>query len=294
MLKIEHIEKSFGKKAVLRDLNLEVAEGSVFGLVGINGAGKSTLLRLIAGVYEPDAGTVCLNGQDTFAVPSVRRDIAFVADDPYYPVGSTVRSVSKLYRSMYAFDEEAYRRYMKMFDLEEGMSILNLSKGMKKRVSLLFALSVHPKLLLLDEAYDGLEPLARLRFRNVLTERIEDEKISVIISSHNLKELEDVCDSYGILENGKMLTYGDLLAAREMINRYQVVFRNEVARDAFAGLDILHYEQEGRVVKLVIRGAESEVRGHLEKMEPLILDVLNVSFEELFIYELESRGGMYE
>lgn len=294
MLKIEHVAKSFGKKEVLRDLNLEVTEGSVFGLVGINGAGKSTLLRLIAGVYEPDEGTICLDGKDTFAVPAARRDIVFVADEPYYPIGSTVRSVSQLYRTMYDFDEDAYLKYMKMFDLEESMSILNLSKGMKKRVSLLFGLSVHPKLLLLDEAYDGLEPLARLRFRNVLTERIEDEKISVIISSHNLKELEDVCDSYGILEDGKMLTYGDLLEARERLNRYQIVFEREVTKDVFSGFDILHYEQEGRVVKLVIRGEESAVLKRLEELNPLLLDVLNVSFEELFIYELESRGEIHE
>ncbi len=294
MLKIEHVNKSFGRKEVLKDLNLEVKDSSIFGLVGVNGAGKSTLLRLISGVYEADGGTIRFNDLDTFANPSIRKEIAFVSDEQYFPIGSTIASVRQLYEAMYDFDKDAYEKYLKMFELEEKFSILNLSKGMKKRVSLLFALSIHPKLLLLDEAYDGLEPLARLRFKKVLADLLEDEQITVIISSHNLKELEDICDSYGILEDGKMLTYGDLVESREQINKYQVVFQDEKQKEDFNDFEILHYEQEGRVIRLVLRGEEEEVRNKLEEMKPVILDVLPVNFEELFIYELESRGENHE
>ena len=294
MLKIEHVNKSFGRKEVLKDLNLEVKDSSIFGLVGVNGAGKSTLLRLISGVYEADGGTIRFNDLDTFANPSIRKEIAFVSDEQYFPIGSTIASVRQLYEAMYDFDKDAYEKYMKMFELEEKFSILNLSKGMKKRVSLLFALSIHPKLLLLDEAYDGLEPLARLRFKKVLADLLEDEQITVIISSHNLKELEDICDSYGILEDGKMLTYGDLVESREQINKYQVVFQDEKQKEDFNDFEILHYEQEGRVIRLVLRGEKEEVRNKLEEMKPVILDVLPVNFEELFIYELESRGENHE
>lgn len=294
MLKIEHVNKSFGRKEVLKDLNLEVKDSSIFGLVGVNGAGKSTLLRLISGVYEADGGTIRFNDLDTFANPSIRKEIAFVSDEQYFPIGSTIASVRQLYEAMYDFDKDAYEKYLKMFELEEKFSILNLSKGMKKRVSLLFALSIHPKLLLLDEAYDGLEPLARLRFKKVLADLLEDEQITVIISSHNLKELEDICDSYGILEDGKMLTYGDLVESREQINKYQVVFQDEKQKEDFYDFEILHYEQEGRVIRLVLRGEEEEVRNKLEEMKPVILDVLPVNFEELFIYELESRGENHE
>ena len=294
MLKIEHVNKSFGRKEVLKDLNLEVKDSSIFGLVGVNGAGKSTLLRLISGVYEADGGTIRFNDLDTFANPSIRKEIAFVSDEQYFPIGSTIASVRQLYEAMYDFDKDAYEKYLKMFELEEKFSILNLSKGMKKRVSLLFALSIHPKLLLLDEAYDGLEPLARLRFKKVLADLLEDEQITVIISSHNLKELEDICDSYGILEDGKMLTYGDLVESREQINKYQVVFQDEKQKEDFNDFEILHYEQEGRVIRLVLRGEEEEVRNKLEEMKPVILDVLPVNFEELFIYELESRGESHE
>jgi len=294
MLKIEHLYKSFGTKQVLNDLNLEVQDGSIFGLVGINGAGKSTLLRLIAGVYQADQGTITLNGSDTYRTPAVRRDIAFVSDEQYYPLGCTVKSLKLLYESMYDFDEEAYRKYMDVFSLEESMSVTNLSKGMKRRVSLLFALSTHPKLILLDEAYDGLEPLARLRFKQILADLLEEEKISVVISSHNLKELEDICDSYGILEDGRIISYGDLLETRDLINKYQAAFPQEVTKDDFKDFDVLHFEREGRVCRMVIRGNREEVTEKLNEMHPLILDVLQTNFEELFIYELESRGETHE
>ena len=294
MLKISHLYKSFKDKEVLKDLNLEVQEGSIFGLVGINGAGKSTLLRLIAGVYRADGGTITLNDRDTYADASVRGRIAFVSDEQYYPLGSTIDSLKLLYASMYDFDEEAYRKYLDMFELDPKMSVPNLSKGMKRRVSLLFALSIRPDLILLDEAYDGLEPLARLRFKKALTDLIEDEHVSVIISSHNLKELEDICDTYGILEDGRIISYGDLLQSKERINKYQAAFREELPEDAFKDLDVLHCEKQGRVYNLVIRGPQEEVTEALNRLNPVILDVLQINFEELFIYELESRGTRYE
>ncbi len=290
MLKISQLNKNFGTKEVLKNLDLEVNNGSIFGLVGINGAGKSTLLRLIAGVYQADSGEILLDGRDTYRDEKVRAQIAFVSDEQYYPIGSTVESLKLLYTSVYDFDEEAYQKYLRMFELEPRMSVPNLSKGMKRRVSLLFALSLRPKLILLDEAYDGLEPLARLRFKKALGELIEDEGVSVIISSHNLKELEDICDSYGILEDGHIVSYGDLLEAREMINKYQAAFKDEVPDTAFDSFDLLHFEKQGRVYNLVIRGAEEEVTGKLSAMDPVILDVLPVNFEELFIYEMEKRG----
>ncbi len=290
MLRIEHLYKSFGEKEVLKDLNLEVNEGSIFGLVGINGAGKSTLLRLISGVYQSDSGTIRFNEKDTYEDETIRNEISFVSDSQYYPIGCTVESLKLLYESIYDFDEENYQKYLELFELKPKMSVNNLSKGMKRRVSLLFALSTHPKLILLDEAYDGLEPLARLRFKKALTELIEDEQVSVIISSHNLKELEDICDSFGILEDGRIISYGDLLESKDLINKYQIAFKEEKTKEDFKDFDLLHFEQEGRVFKLVIRGKQEEITEQLKAMQPVLLDVLQVNFEELFIYELESRG----
>lgn len=294
MLKIEHIYKSFGEKPVLNDLNLEVKDGSVFGLVGVNGARKSTLLRTIAGVYQADSGSITLNDMDTYLCPEIRKEIAFAADEFYYPSGSTLQSLKVLYETMYDFDEKVFAEYCDLFELDVKATISNLSKGMKRRVSLVLALSIHPKLLLMDEAYDGLEPLARLRFKRLLAQRIEEEQISVIISSHNLRELEDICDSYGILEDGKIASYGDLIDNRGKVNKYQLAFAEEVDRNRFSAFDVLAFEQEGRVVQMVIRGEEEEVSETLNELHPLLLDVLPVTFEELFIYELESRGRSYE
>ena len=294
MLKIQNLYKAFGDKEVLKDLNLVVEDGSIFGLVGVNGAGKSTLLRLISGVYKADAGTITLNDQDTYREENIRRDIAFVSDEQYFPIGSTIGSLKLLYENMYGFDEQAFQRYLEVFALKEDMVVTNLSKGNKRRTALLFALSIHPKLILLDEAYDGLEPLARLRFKQILTELIEDEQISVIISSHNLKELEDICDSFGILEDGRIISYGDLLQSKEQINKYQIVFEQEQDKEVFKDLDILHFENEGRVYKLVIRGNEEDVTEKLNTLKPVLMDILQVNFEELFIYELESRGMKHE
>ena len=290
MLKIEHLEKSFGSHRVLKDLNLELKEGSVFGLVGVNGAGKSTLLRLIAGVYQPDGGTIQFEGKDTFKDADIRTSISFVSDEPYYEPGTTMESMKLLYESVYPFDQALFQNYCKEFELDPSKPIAGFSKGMKRRMSIIFGLCTHPKLLLLDEAYDGLEPLARLKFKRILAERIEEEKLSVIIASHNLRELEDICDSFGILENGQISEYGDLIETKGKVNKYQAAFNEEVTRDQFSGLDILSFQSEGRVVQMVVRGEEETVRAELAKHDPVLIDVLPVTFEELFIYELESRG----
>lgn len=292
MLKIENLTKRFGNKTVLQHLNMTIQDGSIFGLVGVNGVGKSTLLRLIAGVYDADEGSVTWNNVDTGKEPYIRSQIAFVSDEQYYPIGATVQTMKKFYQDLYPFDEAAYQKYLKVFQLEEKMTILNLSKGMKRRVALLFALCWHPKLILLDEAYDGLEPIARLRFKQVLADLVEDEQVTVIISSHNLRELEDICDSYGILADGNVLSYGDLLESKENVNKYQLAFKDEVNKDLFKEFDVLHLEVEGRVCKAVIKGNEEEVVQSLQQLHPLLLDVLQVSFEEMFIYEVESRGDL--
>ena len=293
MLKIEHLKKNFGSKEVLRGLQMEVKDQSVYGLVGINGAGKSTLLRTIAGIYEPEDGTVTMDGVDTWKEPTVRKKIAFVSDDFYFPMAATIQSMKCMYESMYDFDAQAFEKYRQMFELDTTKPIAGFSKGMKRKTALLFALSIHPRLLLLDEAYDGLEPLARLHFKKALTALLEDEHISVIISSHNLKELEDVCDTFGILEEGKIISYGDLLETKEQVHMYQVAFETTHTEEDFREFDLLHFEQQGQVYQLVIRGKEETVKEKLQAMKPLLLNVLPVNFEELFIYELESRGQQH-
>lgn len=285
MLEIKNVTKAFKDKSVLDNVSLNIDHGSIFGLVGVNGAGKSTLLRSITGIYSLDDGLVLFEGLDTYVDPEIRKRIFLVSDDPYYPYGSSIKSLKMFYKSFYDFDEEVYQKYLNLFKLSETDNISNFSKGMKRQALLLIALACKPELLLLDEAFDGLDPIVRVHIKNALSDLIEDNNSLIIISSHNLKELEDICDSYGILENGHIETYGDLLESKANINKYQLAFKEEVDIEMFKGFDMLYKNMEGRIVTLVIKGNREDVSKKLEALNPLILDVLNVNFEELFIYE---------
>ena len=205
----------------------------------------------------------------------------------YFPFASTINALKDFYSSFYDFNEEYYHKYLEVFHLDANKPISNFSKGMKRQTALVFALAIRPKLLLLDEAFDGLDPFVRYTFKKILTELLEDNESTVIISSHNLKELENICDSYGILENGKIDNYGDLMSNKANINKYQIAFNDEKTKEDFTSFDLLHYSQLGKVITLVIKGNQDEVVKKLEAMHPLILDVLSVTFEELFIYEIE-------
>lgn len=285
MLEIKNVTKAFKDKSVLDDVSLNIDHGSIFGLVGVNGAGKSTLLRSVAGIYSLDDGLVLFEGLDTHIDVEIRKRIFLVSDDPYYPYGSSIKSLKMFYKSFYDFDEEVYQKYLNLFKLSETDNISNFSKGMKRQALLLIALACKPELLLLDEAFDGLDPIVRVHIKNALSDLIEDNNSLIIISSHNLKELEDICDSYGILENGHIETYGDLLESKANINKYQLAFKEEVDIELFKDFDVLYKNMEGRIVTLVIKGNREDVSKKLEALNPLILDVLNVNFEELFIYE---------
>ena len=285
MLEIKNVTKAFKDKSVLDDVSLNIDHGSIFGLVGVNGAGKSTLLRSVAGIYSLDDGLVLFEGLDTHIDVEIRKRIFLVSDDPCYPYGSSIKSLKMFYKSFYDFDEEIYQKYLNLFKLSETDNISNFSKGMKRQALLLIALACKPELLLLDEAFDGLDPIVRVHIKNALSDLIEDNNSLFIISSHNLKELEDICDSYGILENGHIETYGDLLESKANINKYQLAFKEEVDIEMFKGFDVLYKNMEGRIVTLVIKGNREDVSKKLEALNPLILDVLNVNFEELFIYE---------
>ena len=219
----------------------------------------------------------------------MRKDIFFVNDEPYYPLSASILSLKEFYSSYYAFDEETYHKNLKLFSLDENRPISSFSKGMKRQTLLLFALTIKPKLLLLDEAFDGLDPLVRMNLKRNLYDFIQDSDATIIISSHNLKELEDICDSYGILENGNIATYGDLLESKANINKYQLAFKEDIDESFFEQFDVLHKNREGSVYTLVIKGDKEEVVKKLKELDPLILDTLSVNFEELFIYEHE--GG---
>ena len=226
MIRIKGIKKSFDK-LVLDNLNLDIEDGTIFGLVGINGAGKSTLLKIMAGIIKPEEGIVYYDDKPIYENIEVKKDVFLLPDDPFYSRNTTPENLIKLYEAFYNLDKIAYFEYLNGFQIPLKKSMYNFSKGMRRQVFVALALAIKPKYLFLDEAFDGLDPLARLTLKKALLKVQEENNMTVVISSHSLRELEDICDSYGILEDGHVNSYGDLISSKETINKYQVAFKDE-------------------------------------------------------------------
>ncbi|MEJ8738510.1 ABC transporter ATP-binding protein [Erysipelotrichaceae bacterium HCN-30851] len=296
MLKIRSLTKKYKDKVVLLDMNLDIKNGSVFGLIGPNGSGKSTLLRIMAGISKPDVGCVCINEEKVYDNPDVKKDILLISDDPFYFFNASLKDMKEFYRLWYPnLDESIYEKYRSIFSLDENKPLKNFSKGMKRQSFIVLALAISPKYLFLDEAFDGLDPVMRLTFKRAISKLIEEKEMTVIISSHNLRELEDICDTYGILEDNKIYTSGYIDDAKENIHKIQLAFPNEKTREDFKELDVLSIHIQSRVVNLVVKGDIIKIKNYLQTMEPLMMEVLKVNLEEIFVYEMEKKGyGVYE
>lgn len=286
MIEIKGLGKSYGPKKVLEKVNLSVPDASVFGLVGINGAGKTTLLRMMADVLRPDEGTVEYDGETIAGNAKKRKELFFLPDDPYYAAGTTVEKLVELYKSFYSFDDELFSRYEKLFSLERRTPVRNFSKGMKRQAFAALALACRPKYLLLDEAFDGLDPLARLELKRGI---ISLEGTTAVISSHSLRELEDICSGFALLDGGAVADAGDLSETLERVHKFQAAFEEPVPRERFP-FECLSFESEGRVVRFVVRGGREEIVSALKALSPIFVEEIKVDFEELFLCEVKSRG----
>lgn len=286
MITIKGLRKSYGTKEVLSGVSLTVPDASVFGLVGINGAGKTTLLRMMADVLRPDEGTVEYDGENIAGNAKKRKELFFLPDDPYYAAGTTVEKLVELYKSFYSFDDELFSRYEKLFSLERRTPVRNFSKGMKRQAFAALALACRPKYLLLDEAFDGLDPLARLELKRGI---ISLEGTTAVISSHSLRELEDICSGFALLDGGAVADAGDLSETLERVHKFQAAFEEPVPRERFP-FECLSFESEGRVVRFVVRGEREEIVSALKALSPIFVEEIKVDFEELFLCEVKSRG----
>ena len=286
MITIKGLRKSYGTKEVLSGVSLTVPDASVFGLVGINGAGKTTLLRMMADVLRPDEGTVEYDGENIAGNAKKRRELFFLPDEPYYTAGTTVEKLVALYKSYYAFDDELFARYEALFSLERRTPIRNFSKGMKRQAFAALALACRPKYLLLDEAFDGLDPLARLELKRGI---ISLEGTTAVISSHSLRELEDICSGFALLDGGAVADAGDLSETLAQVHKFQAAFEEPVPRERFP-FECLSFESEGRVVRFVVRGEREEIVSALKALSPIFVEEIKVDFEELFLCEVRSRG----
>ena len=289
MIEIKNLSKSFKDKKVLSNLNLVINDGSVFGLVGINGAGKSTLLRLLSGIYKPDNGEILVDGEAVFENEKIKNQFFFLPDEPFYGINTTPLSLIDLYLTFYKFNVNEYLDYLNGFKIPLKKTMNNFSKGMKRQVFISLALAIKPKYLLLDEAFDGLDPLARLTFKRAIIDLVEDNNTTIIISSHSLRELEDICDSYGLLDNMEISSSGNIQDKINIYHKYQVAFEKQVSKESI-DINFINYSQEGRVIKFVCDLSLDELKKEIEKHNPLIIDEIPIDFEELFIIEVESRG----
>ena len=284
MIEVRDAVKKFDGFAALDGANLLVPQGSVYGLVGPNGAGKSTLIRHLTGIYRQDGGTVRVDGQPVWENAALKARIAAIPDDWYYFMQSTVRDMMRFYRGFYpSFSTERYEKLKEVFNIDEKRTIRRLSKGMQKQVAFWLALSCMPDYLILDEPVDGLDPVMRRQVWSLVMGDVAQRGTTVLVSSHNLRELEDVCDHVGIMDHGKMLLEKSLADMQGRTHKLQLVGNTP------DGLEILHESVSGRLKTLIVRGQAPEISARAAASGPAYFDVLPLSLEEIFIYEL---GGV--
>ncbi|MCH5179659.1 MAG: ABC transporter ATP-binding protein [Erysipelotrichales bacterium] len=288
MIDVINLCKSYGKNNVLNNAKLKIGNGDIFGLVGINGAGKSTLLRLLSGVLKSDSGQILFDGEDVYENENVKKDIFFLPDDPYFTTNLTGNQQAEFYKTFYDFDDNVFKYYTEKFSLNPNKPIRNFSKGMKRQIFIALALACKPKYLFLDEAFDGLDPLARLEFKRGLIE-LQEKGTSIVIASHSLRELEDICDSFALLDGHSVKAYGKIDGELSKLSKYQLVFKKNIEKEDLP-FECIHFEKTGRVIKIVVRGDVEEIRKKIDAMKPLIVDEIPMDFEDLFIYEVGERG----
>ena len=287
MIEIRELVKTFDGFAALDGASVSVPQGAIYGLVGPNGAGKSTLLRHLTGVYRQDSGTVSVDGADVWENVAVKQRIASIPDDWHYFMQSSIRDMMKFYRGFYPqFNMERYEKLRGVFSLDEKQLIRRLSKGMQKQAAFWLAICTQPDYLVLDEPVDGLDPVMRRQIWSLVVEDVAGYGTTVLVSSHNLRELEDICDHVGIMHKGRMLLERSLAELQDNFVKVQLVTEHPLPQS----LHVLHESTLGRVQTLILRGDPQTVADELAASAPMLCDLLPLSLEEIFIYELGGTG----
>ena len=290
MLEMKNVTKTFGNFKALDDLTLTVPSGRVYGLVGPNGAGKSTAIRHLTGVYRPDSGAVTMDGQPIYENPAVKAAIGYIPDEIFYYPSATLEDMRKFYRGIYpTFDDALFDKLYDVFQLPKRTPIRRFSKGMQKQAAFHLTVCTRPKTLILDEPVDGLDPVMRRQVWSLLLGDVAERGTTVLVSSHNLRELEDVCDHVGILNHGKVLLERSLSDLQDNTVKLQVAYQGVTEPPLPAELNILHRSHVGRVYTYIIRGSSREIMRRMQITEPVLLESIPLTLEEIFIYEL---GGV--
>ena len=290
MLEAKIVVKTFDGFRALDSLNMTVPKGAVYGLVGPNGAGKSTIIRHLAGIYRQDSGEVLLDGQPVYENPAVKRRMTVIGDDWYYFPQANIREMARFFAGLYpAFSWERYEKLKQVFPLDEKMMLRRMSKGMQKQAAFWLAVCCMPEYLILDEPVDGLDPVMRRQVWSLLLGDVSERGTTVLVSSHNLRELEDVCDHVGILNRGQVLLERSLSDLQDNTVKLQVAYAGVTEPMLPSELNILHRSHVGRVYTYIVRGSRAEILRRMEITEPILLESIPLTLEEIFIYEL---GGV--
>lgn len=291
MIEINNVTKLFGKKKALDNISFKIDNGSIFGLVGSNGAGKSTLLRILAGVFETDGGKALIDGNIPFENPAVKAQCAFVSDFPFFCSGATLTNTAEYYSSIYpTWDETRFNELKSIFPIDPYQKIATMSKGMQRQTAIILALSYNPKYIFFDEIFDGLDPVIRELVKKILIEYIGNTNASVVIASHNLRELEGFCDHIGLLHLGGILLEKDIDGDSIGLYRLQFVMADEDYSEIKPNLNIIKENRQGKMIEITVKGESEKINETISSKSPVYFETLPLTLEELFISEMEVAG----
>ncbi len=290
MIQAINITKKFDDLTALDSVNISVGTGSIFGLVGSNGAGKSTLMRVMSGVYAADGGQITIDGEDIAHRPDVRKHLVYVPDDLYFLPGANMNSMAQLCRNTRAqFDDKLYESLSEKFEASRTKPIRSMSKGMKRQAALILALASKPDILLIDETFDGLDVIKRHGMREVLCEAVADRGLTVIMATHSMREVDDLCDSLAMLHKGRITLQSELDEAKSALVKVQIAFNGDFGQDdvSFDGAKIVSFEKDGAVATVIYENERQQVEYALAAKNPILISVLPLSLEEVFIYRCQ-------
>lgn len=294
MIEIVNVTKTFGKVKSLDNICAVIPDGSIFGIIGSNGAGKSTLLRIMAGMYSADIGCVRADGKKVWENPAAKEDVIYISDEQYFMPHSTISDMMKLYSEIYGrFDVEYCGKLCDIFHLEKDRKINTFSKGMQKQASIILSLAAKPKYLLCDETFDGLDPVMRQLVKKLLTEKVAAGEITPIIASHNLRELEDICDHIGLLHKGGILFESEIDQLKDNMHTIQIVADCDAADKLREMLSPVSVKHRGSLYTFVVRGSEEDILSKLSEVNAVFHEMIPMTLEEIFISEMEERGYDY-
>lgn len=291
MIDVKSLSKSYGDFKALDQLDIHIDQGSVYGLLGPNGSGKTTLIKHLAGIYRNETGTVAIDGKPVYDNPEIKSEIIYISDDLFFFSQYSIKEMANFYAGLYpGWSWDRFNTLKQVFPIDIKRRVVKLSKGMQKQVAFWLGISARPRVMILDEPVDGLDPVMRKKVWNLILQDVAEYGTTVLVSSHNLRELEDVCDHVGILHRGKMMVERELDNMKSDIHKLQLAYTGNIPPEIFDADELLYETKNGSVVQFIVRGSKDKIISKVKSTNPVILDMLPLTLEEIFIYELGGKG----